>query len=318
MRVPRLVVVIMVGLAGVACGNAGSNTKSGSTIPKGGTAPVSINPADLGKNVHVTAPGVTDREIRVAAVVTKTNNPTGEDFSVVVDGVNAYFKMIDDSGGIYGRQLKLVNVRDDQLGGNAQAIQASLSSDHAFATFGAAVLFTGAKLLARANQPTFIWNINPEFAGNNNMFADKGALCFKCAGHILPWVAKQLGATKIGIIAYGVAAESTDCADGIKNSFQKYPTAQVVYMDKSLPFAAPLAAQVTAMKNAGVKFIGTCIDLNESFALGKEMQHQGMSAVQELPNGYNPDFVAKNADVLENALVSRSSRRSSSSPRSPS
>jgi len=53
-----------------------------------------------------------------------------------------------------------------------------------------------------------------------------------------------------------------------------------------------------------VKFIGTCIDLNESFALGKEMQRQGMTAVQGLPNGYDPKFVAKNADVLENALVS--------------
>jgi len=166
-----------------------------------------------------------------------------------------------------------------------QSPPSDLSVDTAF---GAAVLFTGAKLLARVNQPTFIWNINPEFAGNSNMFADKGALCFKCPGHVLPWVAKQLGATKVGIIAYGVSAESTDCADGIKNSFQKYPTAQVVFEDKSLPFAAPLAAQVTAMKNAGVKFIGTCIDLNESYALGKEMLRQGMTAVQELPNEGRP------------------------------
>jgi hypothetical protein len=44
--------------------------------------------------------------------------------------------------------------------------------------------------------------------------------------------------------------------------------------------------------------------LNESFALGKEMKRQGMKAVQGLPNGYDPAFVAKNADVLEGALVS--------------
>jgi branched-chain amino acid transport system substrate-binding protein len=302
MRARFLVAVVTVALVGAACANSGSNNKSTSTIPKGGTTPSSISTADLTKKVHVTAPGVTDSEIRVAAVVTATNSPTG-DFSPLADGINAYFKMINDGGGIYGRQLKLVKVRDDQLGGNAQAVQASLSSDKPFAMFGAAVLFTGAKLLARANEPTFIWNINPEFAGNNNMFADKGALCFKCAGHVLPWVAKQLGATKVGIIAYGISAESTDCADGIRNSFQQYRTAQVGFEDKSLPFGAPLAAQVTAMKNAGVKFIGTCIDLNESFALGKEMVRQGMTAVQELPNGYNPDFAAKNADALEGALV---------------
>src|SRR5205085_11486212 len=106
--------------------------------------------------------------------------------------------------------------------------------------------------------------------------------------------------------AYGVSAESTDCADGIRNSFQKYPTAQVGYEDKSLPFAAPLAAQVTAMKNAGVKFIGTCIDFNESFALGKEMRRQGITALQERPNGYDAGFAAKNADALEGAIVSPS------------
>ena len=37
--------------------------------------------------------------------------------------------------GLYGRQLKLTSVRDDQLGQNAQTVQASLSSDKAFATF---------------------------------------------------------------------------------------------------------------------------------------------------------------------------------------
>ncbi len=303
MRARILLIVVTVALLAAACGNAGSDGKSESTIPKGGTTPGSVSAEDLKKNVHISAKGVTDSEIRVAAVVTATNSPTG-DFSPLADGIHAYFGMINDAGGIYGRQLKLVNVRDDQLGSNAQAVQASLANDNAFATFGAAVLFTGAKALAHANQPTFIWNINPEFAGKNNMFAEKGALCFKCAGHVLPWVAKQLGATKVGIIAYGVSAESTDCADGIKNSFTKYPTAKVVFMDKSLPFAAPLSAQVTAMKNAGVGFIGTCIDLNESFALGKEMKRQGMKAVQGLPNGYDPAFVSKNADVLENALVS--------------
>ncbi len=304
MRARILVVGVAIALVAVACGNSGSSNKTSSTIPVGGSTASSIDPNSLKQHLPVTAPGVTDTEIRVAAVVTKTNNPTGGDYSPLGDGINAYFKMINDGGGLYGRQLKLTNVRDDQLGANAQTIQASLSSDKAFATFGATILFTGAKLLGRANQPSFIWNINPEMAGHNNIFGDKGALCFKCAGHVMPWVAKQLGATKIGIIAYGVSAESTDCADGIKASFAKYPTAKVVFMDKSLPFAAPLAAQVTRMKNAGVQFIGTCIDGNESFTLGKEMKRQGMNAVQALPNGYDPDFVAKNADSFENAIVS--------------
>ena len=101
------------------------------------------------------------------------------------------------------------------------------------------------------------------------------------------------------MLAYGVAEQSKDCAVGIRNSFLKYPTAQVAYFDNSLAFAQPLGAQVTQMKQKGVQFVATCVDLQESFTLGKEMQKQGMKAVQDLPNGYDPNFVATNASLLK-------------------
>jgi ABC-type branched-subunit amino acid transport system substrate-binding protein len=305
MRARIFVLAVTVALFAAACGNAGSDSESESTIPQNGVStPASIDPESLKTNNPVDEPGVTDDEIQVAVVATKTNNPTGGDFSTVADGVNAYFAMMNEAGGIYGRQLKVSNVRDDQFGNNTTQVQQSLANDNAFATFGATTLFGGAKLLERANQPTFIWNINPEMTGKNNIFGDKGALCFKCATPLTPYAAKSLGVTKVGIIAYGVAAQSRDCAEGIENSFKKYPTAEVVYVDKSLGFAAPLAAQVTEMKKRGVGYVGTCIDLQESFVLGREMKRQGMKAVQSLPNGYDADFVSKNADVLEDARVS--------------
>ena len=318
MRARILTVGVAVALVAVACGNSGSSGKTTSTIPKGGdSTPGSTNAADLKKNVHVVAKGVTDSEIHVAAVVTKTSNPTGGDWSVLADGINAYFRMVNDGGGLYGRQLKLTNVRDDQFGNNAPQVQASLANDNAFATFGATTFFTGAKALARANQPTFIWNINAEFAGHNNFFADKGALCFKCAGHVLPWIAKQLGITKFGVIAYAVA-QSTDCATGQVASFKKYPTAKVAFTDQNLAIFAPsVSAQVTQMKNAGVQMVGTCIDLNESYALGKELKRQGVQAILGLPNAYDPDFVAKNADALEGDLVSPSFQAFEHQPQIP-
>jgi hypothetical protein len=302
MRARVLAMSVAVALLVAACGNAGSSNKTKSTIPKnsGGTPTTT---ADLTKKVPVTAKGVTDSAINTDAVITLTNNPTGT-YGPFADGIRAYFAMMNSSGGIYGRQLKLTQVHDDQLGNNAQAVQAALSGDNAFATFGATNLFTGAELLARANQPSFIWNINPEFAGKNNLFGNVGSICFTCASHFMPWIAKQTGATKVGVIAYGVSQESKDCASGVRNSLQKiYPTAQVVFFDDSLPFAAPLAADVTAMKNKGVQLVGTCVDFNESLTLGKEMLRQGMTAVQVQPNGYDADFVAKNAQPLDNSVV---------------
>ena len=283
----------------VACGNAGSGKTTDTTAPSN-TGPVTTN-TDLTTNVPVDAPGVSDTEIKVAAITTNSNNPTGS-YAPLADGVKAYFAMINAGGGIYGRKLVLSVDRDDQLGSNRQTVQTSLSQDKAFATFIATVFFTGAQLLADANQPVFMWNINKEFNGHPTFFANDPALCFTCAGHILPFLAKQLKATKIGIIGYAVE-QSTACAAGMKASFAKYPTAKVVYSDISLSFAQQLGPQVAKMKQEGVDLVLTCIDLQESYTLAKEMNKQGMNALQQLPQGYDPDFIAKNGDLLEGAIV---------------
>ncbi|HTL83627.1 MAG TPA: ABC transporter substrate-binding protein, partial [Acidimicrobiia bacterium] len=284
-----------------ACGNSESSKSPDTTRAPGGPT-TTASASDLETNVPVTAPGVTNDEIDVAAIVTKTNNPTGASYGPLVDGVKAYFKMVNDHGGIYGRKLVVKYDHDDGFN-QRPVVQQSLAQDKAFATFLADALFTGADLLAEAKQPTFVWNINPEFAGHPTFFAQTPALCYTCAGHLLPYLAKQLEATKVGVLAYGIAQQSKDCAKGIQNSFAKYPIAQVAYFNDSLAYAQPLGPEVTAMKKKGVTFVMTCVDLNESFTLGKEMQKQGMRAVQSLPNGYDATFVSKNAALFEGDIV---------------
>jgi branched-chain amino acid transport system substrate-binding protein len=286
-----------------ACGNAGSSKTSDTTAPPATGTSNTFSAADLRKNLPSTAPGVSSTEIKVASITAKTNNLTGN-FAPLVDGIKAYFAMVNANGGIYGRNLVVGYDRDDQFGQNRQTVQQSLAQDKAFATFGATALFTGAELLAKAKQPFFMWNINPEFAGHPTFFGNEGALCIKCELHTSPWLAKQLGATKVGILAYGIAQQSKDCAAGFRMSFTKYPTAQIAYFDDSLGYAQALGPQVAAMKKKGVQFVMTCVDLQESFTLAKEMQKQGMKAVQALPQGYDPDFIAKNAALLEGSIVS--------------
>jgi ABC-type branched-subunit amino acid transport system substrate-binding protein len=287
-----------------ACGNAGSSKSSNTQAPPVSGGPqTTVSAADLTKNVPVHAPGVTSSEIKVASITSKTNNLTGS-YAPLVDGIKAYFAMVNSTGGIYGRKLVVAYDHDDQFGQNRQTVQQSLSQDSAFATFIATTLFTGADLLARAKQPVFMWNINPEFAGHPTFFANEGALCFTCPGHGAPALAKELGATKVGVLAYGIAQQSKDCAQGIKSSFDTYPTATVAYYDTSLGYAQPLTAQVTQMKEKGVQLVLTCFDLQESFTLGKEMQKQGMHAVQQLPNGYDADFVKQNGAALQGSIVS--------------
>jgi ABC-type branched-subunit amino acid transport system substrate-binding protein len=303
MRARLLVAGLAMVLVAAACSNAGSNgaVSSDTTGPSGPTTTVS--PQDLTKNIPLHENGVTPTEIDVSAVTTQTNNPTGASYHPLVDGMNAYFKMINDGGGIYGRHLVVKWDHDDQFAANRLTVQQSLAQDKPFAIFIANALLQSTQVINRAKQLSFIWNINPEFAGNPTMFANIGAICFTCALHAWPYIAQQMKVSKVGILAYGIAQQSKDCAAGIRNSFQKFPTATVEYFDDTLSYAQQLGAQVTAMKQKGVQLVLTCFDLNESYTLGKEMQKQGMKAVQQLPNGYDSNFIAKNASLMEGDVI---------------
>ena len=60
---------------------------------------------------------MTDDEISYAAVGTQTGNPLGTCIlDCYVDGIKAYFAFRNSEGGIFGRDLVLGEVLDDELG----------------------------------------------------------------------------------------------------------------------------------------------------------------------------------------------------------
>jgi ABC-type branched-subunit amino acid transport system substrate-binding protein len=302
MATRTLIVGMAVVVALAACGNS-SSSKPQAT---GGTPATTAAQQSLAENDPVHAPGVTSSTISVAAITSKTNILGGTEGNFP-DGVQAYFNYINSTGGIYGRELKISHNRDDLMSQNQQQISASLSNDNAFATFIATPTLSapGVQQLAQHNQPTFIWNINPEMIGHPNVFGTVGALCFNCYGQGSPFLAQQYHFTKVAILGYGVTASSQQCAQAIKLSFQKYPSAQVVFFDDALQFAqADLSSDVSQLKAAGAQLIFTCIDQKESVILGKELVKQQSTAVQTLPNSYDQSFVAANAQYLEGDFVS--------------
>jgi branched-chain amino acid transport system substrate-binding protein len=312
MRSRRLfAAVVLIGLAAAACGNSKSQTSGPTTSPLSNTPLTTASAADLTKNVpRPGVKGVTATTIRVAVITAKTN-PIGGRYHEFIDGVRAYFKTINDQGGIYGRKLTVVSDRDDIVGlQNLQQTTSSLADDNAFATFEATQQLTGADLLAKAHMPTFIWNIDPEMAStptvdHSNIFGTNPAICFSCPGPLNAWLAGQNGFTKVGILGYGVSAESKLCASGTRDAYKQYSNGkvQVSFFDDSLPFAADLTADVANMKDAGVQYVNTCMDTNEVIKLQKEMQKQGLKAIQNLPNAYDHDFVRDNAALFEGSLI---------------
>ncbi len=292
-----------------ACSNAGSNGKASSDTTAGGTV-TTFKGVDFTENVPVSAPGVSNTEIHVGSITSKTN-PVGGDNGLLNNGIQAYFDHVNSQGGIYGRKLKLTSQRDDQTSNNATEAQALLSQDNVYAVFVATELFTGAKVLAKAGIPTFGWNINAEWAGPDNFFPNVAPQCF--AGcpllpHVTPWLAQQSKAHRVAVIGYSVP-QSTSCVTGNVANFAKFTKdvdAQVVYSDASLSFGqTDFSAQVAQMKDKHVDFLVTCMDFNGDYAIAKEMKLQGIADKVTFyhPDLYNAAFVKANASMLEGGIV---------------
>ncbi len=308
MRARWIVTLAATTLLAAACGNSeGSGAGNGTTSDNSGST------TDSGTgNVAVDAPGVTDEEIRVTGIVSATN-PLGANYASAADGVNAYFAMVNDAGGVHGRQLVLADVRDDKVANNTAEAKGVVDSDEAFAVIPVAtLLFTGADTLVEAGIPTFGWTINPEWQGTQddqklNLFGQAGSfLCLGCAQPYPPYIAERADRSKVGLLAYNVPQSST-CLDGWGKSIEKWGApagAEVVFSDASLAYGTTdLSVQVQKMAEAGVDMVATCMDNNAIVTLAKEMKKQGLDAIQLLPNAYNQEFFEEFGDLFEGSYV---------------
>jgi branched-chain amino acid transport system substrate-binding protein len=307
-RMLQVAAIVALGTVGtVACGNSGSSKPTAVPTTKPGTAPITeVSGADLQKKVPLSGvQGVTDSQIEVAAITAGTN-PLAGDYTSFLNGVRAYFDMVNAAGGIYGRKLVIGASRNDGFINNQQTVKTSLAQDHAFATFVATPLFYGAGDLAATNppMPTFTWNINQEFAGKPNLFGTSGAICFACKSQLSPYIAQEEHISRVAVLAYAAIAASKKYADGVKASFEKYPSAQMAYFDPNLQVGqADVSAEVARMKDKKVQLVFTSIDQKETLILAKEMAKQHLDAVQYVNNLYDPQFVRDNARYLEGDFV---------------
>jgi ABC-type branched-subunit amino acid transport system substrate-binding protein len=312
---PRLrkrfaVLVAAFAIAATACTNASSDDAAAPTDTGPQTA-TTYQGSDFTINQPVDAKGVTDTEIRVGSITSKTS-PVGGDYFLLNDGIEAYFDVVNSQGGVWGRQLKLTSKRDDVTVNNLNETQALLAQDNVYAVFEAAPLFTGAKLLAKAGIPTFGWNINAEWAGPPNFFPNIAPICFgkTCSsmGKALPWIIQAEGKHRVAVIGYDVPQSSDAMTSGAREieKFSQEIDAEVVYQDTSLQFGqTDYSPQVAEMKAKNVDFLATALDFNGDYALAQEMQRQGILDKVTFfhPNLYNPEFVAKNAKVLNGGIV---------------
>lgn len=291
----------------VLAAGCGNSTSSGS-----GDATTTTSGADGSAPTAVDAPGVTDTAIRVGGVASVTN-PLGGRYGDSFEGVKAYFDMVNDEGGVHGRDLVLVAERDDKLANNDAEVQGLLEQDDVFAVLPVTtLLFTGAQRLVDAGVPTFGWIVSEEWQGTpeeprENLFGQNGSyLCFDCGNPMIAYAAKRIGAERVGVLAYNVP-QSADCAAGVRAGIEQYGPdagAEVVFSDSSLSYGTTdLSVQVQKMEDAGVDLVTTCMDQQGVVTLAKELKKQGSDAVQFIPNGYDQQLLEEFGDLFEGSYL---------------
>jgi hypothetical protein len=303
-----LVLVLILG----ACGNSGDDDASPDTDDGGTEAPSGGGEANRDEFVSISGvPGVTDDEISYAVVGTKQGNPLGTCIlDCYVQGIEAYFAFRNSEGGIYGRDLVVGDVIDDELGSNQARALDVISSNNAFGNFQATLLATGWGDLDDAAVPTYAWGINAtEAANRSHIFPSTPIRCADCTGRAVPYVAQLAGAEHAALLGYGATENSKVCTNTTANSVETYAEdtgVDVAYVNDDLAYGLPngIGPEVTEMKNAGVDFIATCIDLNGMKTLAQELDRQGMDDVTLYhPNTYNQQFVADAGDLFEGDYV---------------
>lgn len=281
MKNKLLALACAMAIAGVACSNASSGGSGGGS---GQTA------------------GVSSKEIDVGGLAAITG-PLGDQYSPIFDGVQVYFDMVNEQGGVNGRKIKLTAKLDDATDAtrNVSQARALVEQHHVFAVIPvASPLFAGGKYLADHHIPTFGWNVNPEWSSGPSLFGEKGSFIdFTGQGPFLGYLAKKVGAKKVAIFAY-TADQSRDCATGAEKALRKYGF-DVAFNDSSLQFGnTSLDADVQRVKDAGVDFVTTCMDVSGNTLLSKTLRRAGLGNVKQFwPTGYDQEALAQFPDLYD-------------------
>ena len=257
-------------------------------------------------------PGVTDDEITVAVIGTENGNPLGTCIlDCWVTGVQSYFDWQNSLGGVFGRQLVVGDILDDNLLENQQRALEVVAADDALGVTSATLVASGWGDLHEAGIPNYTWSIHAaEANGRDTIYGYTGVQCVTCTARAVPWMAAQVGATRVASLGYGVSENSKVCAQTNQAAFDEYAAdigIEETFLYDELEFGLPsgIAPQVTEWKERGVDFIASCLDLVAMRTIAEELERQDYldEVTMYHPNSYNADFVTEAGELFDGDYV---------------
>lgn len=257
-----LLVLVMVISTFAACGKKEEETGSTTATTAAGAATEATTAAAADEKP---AQGVTDTTIKVgnAAATSGAYAAVGVPFNA---GIEAYFKKINDEGGINGRKIEFVHYDDefDPVKGKA-ATESLINDDKVFAIvghFGTPTVGATLELLKESGIPVvyFATGIGALYNENATTVENGRALfpvqpIYVTEGRLMVARAvEQHQAKKIGVI-YTNDDAGKDILSGAKNQIEKLGGDYSIVVEQINPGATDVTSAALKMKNEGVDAI---------------------------------------------------------------
>jgi branched-chain amino acid transport system substrate-binding protein len=226
--------------------------------------------------------GVSAKSIDIGYIFSKTG-VAGSTFLNADKGCQARIDRQNAAGGVNGRKINVEMVDDQSSGANKTAAQDLVQNKHVFMIVNnSSFAFLTYKFLQDAGVPQVNGGFDGTYygePGNENVISASGNVV-SANGVVydnLPKLMKQMGATKVAALAYGISASSTAAAE----NFMKYAVPAVglkpVYTNTTVDFGSTdVGPQVLGIKNAGADAVYLPLVASTNIAVVQGLAQNGV------------------------------------------
>jgi len=221
-----------------------------------------------------------------------------------VNGVQAYFDMVNAQGGVNGRKLYIKYNLDDQASTTNDETEARdlVEADHVFAVVGVGTpFFTGSQFFAQEGTPTFGYVVTQDWNSSPNLFGAYGSyLDYLTEEPTAGYIATQLHAKSAAVLAYNFGPSSQPCQD-IANGLTKFGI-HVGFTDLQFGIGGSPTSDVQKMKAAGVDLVYSCMEGSDNLAFSEAMRQYGLTTHFVWLNGYSQPVIKANGATMDGVI----------------
>jgi ABC-type branched-subunit amino acid transport system substrate-binding protein len=270
------------------------------------TGGFNVDPASLKCSAPAPDPtrGITDTSVKVGGLSYLTS-PNGSSLAGVDHGAEVRFKRANDEGGVNGRKIDFIGVKDDAQdpARNVQQAQALVDQDKVFAVAPLVTAYPNyIDTLCKNVVPFFGWTTNSGFCGNAIGFGFTGCSLVSdetnrqvANAGIGMWVRNMFGGAKDKAVAViGLDNDTARAGVQIFKSGLESAGEKVVYAKSPIPIsglndATPIVSAIMATNGgAGPDLIIAPVDFSTTTKLVSSLRAAGYKGKIVVAAGYDP------------------------------